>query len=397
MNNAVIVDVVRTASGRGKPGGALSGVHPVALLATVLRSLIERNGLDPARVEDVIGGCVQQVGEQSSNITRNAVLSAGFPETVPATTVDRQCGSSQQAAHFGAQGVIAGAYDIVIACGVESMSRIPMGTPTIGQDPQDAGLHARYPQGLVNQGVAAELIAKKWKLDREALDAYSAASHQRAADAAAAGAFDNEVVAVTAPAPDGTTGTHLVDQTVRAGTSAEGLAALKPSFATADMRARFPDIDWKITPGNSSPLTDAASAALIMSEQTANELGLRPRARFHAFSVVGDDPMLMLTGPIPATQKVLARAGLTIDDIDAYEVNEAFAPVPLAWAHDLAADPAKLNPRGGAIALGHALGASGTRLLGTLVNYLEATGGRYGLQTMCEGGGMANATIIERL
>ncbi len=397
MNNAVIVDVVRSASGRGKPGGALSGVHPVELLATVLRSLITRNDLDPGRVDDVIGGCVQQVGEQSANITRYALLSAGFPESVPATTVDRQCGSSQQAAHFAAQGVMAGAYDIVIACGVESMSRIPMGTPTIGQDPQGPGVHARYPEGLVNQGVSAELIAQKWKFDRETLDAFAAASHQRAAAAAAAGAFDNEIVAVAAPAPDGTTSTHLVDQTMRASTTVEGLAGLKPSFGTEEMRARFPDVDWKITPGNSSPLTDAASAALIMSEQAASKLNLRPRARFHAFSVVGDDPLLMLTGPIPATQQVLARAGLAIGDIDAYEVNEAFAPVPLAWAHELAADPAKLNPRGGAIALGHALGASGTRLLGTLVNYLEANGGRYGLQTMCEGGGMANATIIERL
>ncbi len=398
MSNAVIVDVVRTASGRGKPGGALSGVHPVELLAAVLRTLLERNdALDPARIDDVIGGCVQQVGEQSANITRHALLSAGFPETVPAVSIDRQCGSSQQAAHFAAQGIIAGAYDIVIACGVESMSRIPMGTTTVGQDPQGPGIHARYPEGLVNQGVAAELIAEKWKLDREALDAYSAASHQRAAEAAAAGAFDNEIVPVSAPAPDGSTITHLVDQTVRPATTAEGLAGLRPSFATEDMITRFPDINWKITPGNSSPLTDGASAALIMSEQAANELGLRPRARFHAFSVIGDDPMLMLTGPIPATQKVLARAGLAIGDIDAYEVNEAFAPVPLAWAYEVGADPAKLNPRGGAIALGHALGASGTRLLATLVNHLEATGGRYGLQTMCEGGGMANATIIERL
>ena len=391
MTAAVIVDLVRTASGKGKPGGALSGVHPVTLLADTLSALLERTGIDPASVDDVIAGCESQAGEQALNVARNAVLAAGIPESVPATTVDRQCGSSQQAVHFAAQGVLAGAYDTVIACGVESMSRVPLGYSSVDQQPL-APLAARYPEGLVGQGVSAELIAAKWKLDRETLDEYSARSHQRAAAIAAAGGFANEIVPITV---DGRV--HEVDQTVRASTTAEGLAGLKPSFADEAMSARFPEITWSITPGNSSPLTDGASAVLIMSEERANALGLRPRARFHEFAVTGSDPLFMLTGVIPATQKVLARAGMTIEDLDVYEVNEAFAPVPLAWQHDLGADPEKLNPRGGAIAIGHALGASGVRLLSTLVNHLEATGGRYGLQTMCEGGGMANATIIERL
>ncbi|MDV7087351.1 thiolase family protein [Rhodococcus opacus] len=397
MTNAVIVDVVRTASGKGKPGGALSGTHPVELLAHVLRSLVERTGIDPAQVDDVIGGCVQQVGEQALNISRTALLSAGFPDTVPATTIDRQCGSSQQAAHFAAQGVIAGAYDIVIACGVESMSRIPMGTATIGQDAAGPGITARYPEGLVNQGISAELIAAKWKFDRDTLDAFSAQSHQRAAAAIAGGYFAKEIVPITVTNAAGETVTHTADETVRASTTAEGLSGLKPSFYSEKYATRFPEAQWHITPGNSSPLTDGASAALIMSEEMASKLGLTPRARFHSFAVAGDDPVFMLTAPIPATKKILAKSGLSIDDIDAYEVNEAFAPVPLAWAHEFGADPAKLNPWGGAIALGHALGSSGTRLLSTLVNNLEATGGRYGLQTMCEGAGMANATIIERI
>ncbi|BCN77134.1 acetyl-CoA C-acyltransferase [Prescottella equi] len=397
MAEAVIVDAVRLASGKGKPGGALSGTHPVELLAHVLRAIVDRNGLDPVRVDDVIGGCVQQVGEQALNISRTALLSAGFPESVPATTIDRQCGSSQQAAHFAAQGVIAGAYDIVIACGVESMSRIPMGTSPIGQDASGPGIAARYPEGLVHQGISAELISAKWKLDRETLDAYAAQSHQRAAAAAASGAFDREIVPIAVTDADGRRTEHRVDETVRGSTTADGLAGLRPSFRTDEFAARFPDAPWQITPGNSSPLTDGASAVLIMSEKAAAELDLTPRARFHSFAVLGDDPLMMLTAPIPATRKVLDRAGLGIDDLDAYEVNEAFAPVPLAWAHELGADPAKLNPLGGAIALGHALGSSGTRLLTTLVNHLEATGGRYGLQTMCEGAGMANATIIERL
>jgi acetyl-CoA acyltransferase len=392
MTSAVIVDLVRTASGRGKPGGALSGVHPANLLATTIRTLVERNDLDPGLVDDVIAGCVSQVGDQSINIARTAALVAGFPESVPGTSIDRQCGSSQQAVHFAAQGVLAGVYDIVIAGGVESMSRVPMGSSTQGGRPF-APLAVRYPDGLVGQGISAEIVAGRWKLDRAQLDEYSARSHQRAA----AADFAGEIIPIEVTAEDGTVTQHVVDQTVRASTTVEGLSGLKPSFYDERLGRRFPEIAWSITPGNSSPLTDGASAVLIMSEEKAAALGLRPRARFHSFAVTGSDPLLMLTGVMPATEKVLARSGLSIGDLDAYEVNEAFAPVPLAWLAEFDADPAKLNPRGGAIALGHALGGSGTRLLTTLVNYLEATGGRYGLQTMCEGGGMANATIIERI
>ncbi|MFE3857893.1 thiolase family protein [Streptomyces griseorubiginosus] len=387
MQSAVIVDVVRTPSGKGKPGGALSGTHPVELLATVLSALLRRNDLDPALVDDVIAGCVGQNGEQALNIARNAVLAAGLPETVPATTVDRQCGSSQQAAHFAAQGVLAGAYDIAIACGVESMSRVPMFSAVQGSDPY-APLASRYPDGLIQQGVSAELIAARWKIDRQELDAFAARSHRLAAATAASGGFDGEIVPV---------GGHDTDETVRPTTTPQALAGLKPAFLDDATGRRFPEIDWRVTAGNSSPFTDGASAALIMSEDKAAALGLRPRARFHSFAVTGSDPLLMLTGVIPATVRVLERAGLAIDDIDAFEVNEAFAAVPLVWQRETGADPDRVNPRGGAIALGHPLGASGTRLLTTLVNHLEATGGRYGLQTMCEGGGMANATIIERL
>ena len=390
-SEAVIVDVVRTPVGRGKPGGMLSGVHPVDLAAGVLQAILERSGLESGQVDDVLLGCVSQVGDQAMNIARQAVLAAGFDETVPATTIDRQCGSSQQAVHFAAAGIAAGESDIVIVGGVESMSRVPLGASAVGGSPMSPRLRARYPEGLVNQGVSAELIARRWALDRDRLDAFAAESHARAASAWRDGFFDRTVVAVP-EAPDA-----RFDETVREGTTAEKLAGLPASFRTDALAARFPDLDWSITPGNSSPLTDGASAALMMSADRAEQLGLTPRARFRAFDVIGDDPMLMLTGPIPATRRVLERADLTIDDLDAYEVNEAFASVPLAWAAELGADPAKLNPRGGAIALGHALGSSGTRLLGTLLDHLEATGGRLGLQTMCEGGGMANALILERL
>jgi acetyl-CoA acetyltransferase family protein len=292
---------------------------------------------------------------------------------------------------FAAQGVMTGQYDVAIACGVESMSRIPLGTSAAGMDRFGSKLRARYPEGLVNQGVSAELIADKWGLDRDVLDEFSARSHRLAAEAREA--FADEIVPVL-----GSDGAELlVDETVRESTTVEGLAGLNPAFRTDELAARFPELDWRITPGNSSPLTDGASAALIMSAERAASLGLTPRARFHAFAVAGSDPIFMLTGIIPATRKVLERAGLTIGDLDWYEVNEAFASVPLAWQKELGTDPDKLNPRGGAIALGHALGSSGTRLLTTLVNQLEATDARWGLQTMCEGGGMANATIIERM
>jgi acetyl-CoA acyltransferase len=384
MTTAVIVDTLRTPSGRGKAGGALANFHPVDLLATVLAELVARNHLDPALIDDVIAGCLAQVGEQSVNIARNAALAAGFPVTVPGTTIDRQCGSSQQAATFAAQGIIAGSYDIVIACGVEQMSKYPINYATLGQDPWGTFVHERFPDGLVGQGISAELISARWNLPREVLDEYAARSHRLAA----AADFSREILPI---------GDFTIDETLRSSTTVEGLAALKPAFYDEELGKRFPEIDWRITPGNSSPLTDGASAVLIMSEHKASELGLTPRARFTNFSVVGSDPIEMLTGVIPATRRILSRSGLSIDDIDTFEVNEAFAPVVLAWQHDLGADPDKVNPRGGAIALGHALGSSGTRLLGTMVNTLEQTGGRVGLQTMCEGGGMANATLIERM
>ncbi|WP_326829943.1 thiolase family protein [Streptosporangium sp. NBC_01810] len=398
MPQAVLVDVVRTASGRGKPGGALSGVHPTDLLAHVISALVERTGIDPGALDDVIAGCVTQAGQQSVNVARNAALAAGLPQSVPGTTVDRQCGSGQQAVAFAAQGVLAGAYDMVIAGGVESMSRVPMFAGKMGEDPYGERLAARYADGLVGQGISAELVAARWKLDHRMLDEYSARSHELAARTAASGGFEREIIPLTVTGEDGVETVHVTDETVRPTTTADDLAGLRPSFQDEAMGCRFPEIDdWRITPGNSSPLTDGAAAALITTDVMAERLGLRPRARFHSFSVTGDDPVEMLTAIIPATRKVLRRGGLSMADIDAFEVNEAFAPVPLAWAHELGADLERLNPRGGAIALGHPLGASGVRLLCTLVNHLEQTGGRYGLQTMCEGGGMANATIIERL
>jgi acetyl-CoA acyltransferase len=391
----MIIDVVRTGSGKGKPGGALSQVHPATLLATALVALLDRNDFDPVLIDDVIVGCVTQSGEQSLNVGRTAVLAAGLSESVPAVTIDRQCGSGQQAAHFAAQGVMAGAYDVVIACGVESMSRAPMFSNTLGQDANGGPVRHRYPAGLVQQGVSAELIAATYGLSRPELDEFAARSHRLAAAAAAAGAFANEIIPVQAD--DTSDAIFDRDETIRADTTPATLAGLPAAFHDPGHARRFPGIGWHITAGNSSPLTDGASAALIMSEEMAGALGLRPRARFHAFSVVGSDPLMMLTGPIAATEKVLKRGGLAVDDIDAFEVSEAFASVPLAWQAELGADPARVNPRGGAIALGHPLGASGTRILATLVNYLESAGGRYGLQTMCEGGGMANAAIIERL
>ncbi|HLT16723.1 MAG TPA: thiolase family protein [Acidimicrobiales bacterium] len=392
MTTAVIVDAVRTAG--GKRNGKLSGWHAADLAGEVLKALVERNDLDPALVEDVIMGCVMQVGNQGLNVGRNAVLAAGFPETVPATSVDRQCGSSQQAAHFAAQGVIAGAYDIVIAAGVEVMTTTPMGASiTPGSFPFGPKVTARYPN-LVPQGISAEMIAEKWGLTREDLDAFGARSQQLAEQATNEGRFENEIVGVPEKRLDKETGNVvesdelvLKDEGIRPGTTVETLANLKPAFKP----------DGIVTAGNSSQISDGASAALIMSEEKANELGLTPRARFHSFALAGVDPVTMLTGPIPATEKVLAKAGLTIDDIDLFEVNEAFASVVLAWEKELHPDMDKVNVNGGAIALGHPLGCSGTKLLATLLNELERTGGRYGLQTMCEGGGMANATIIERL
>ncbi|MGW0554669.1 thiolase family protein [Streptomyces sp. NPDC002926] len=387
MRDAVIVEAVRTPIGKGKPGGALHDERPVDLLARTLASLVERAGIDPGLVDDVIGGCVTQVGDQSLNITRHAVLAAGFPESVPGMTVDRQCGSSQQAAHIAAQGVISGAYDIAIACGVESMSRVPMGSNVLpGSDPFGLRLGERYPQGLVGQGISAELIAARWKISREELDAFALESHRRAAGAWERGEFDREVA-----------WTGQRDENVRPGTSAEALAGLRAAYYDPAVEERFPEIGWRVTAGNSSPVNDGAAALLIMGADVAERLGLRPRARFHSFAVVGDDPLLMLTAIMPATEKVLARAGLTTDDIDLYEVNEAFASVVLAWQRETGVESDRLNVRGGAISIGHPLGGSGARIMTTLLHNLEDRGGRYGLQTMCEAGGLANATIIERL
>ena len=396
MADAVIVDAVRTPLGRGRSSGALAGVHPVDLLAHPLRALIERTGLDPATVDDVIAGVVTQVGEQGVNIARRAVLAAGYPERVPATTVDRQCGSSQQALHFAAQGVMAGAYDVVVAAGVESMSRVPMGSAALGADLDGVAFAARYPDGLVDQGIASELIAARWGLDREAVDAFALRSQQRAAAARDGGRFDHEIVPLKVTRPDGSVVEVVHDEGIRASTAA-GLAALAPAFRDDAAAARFPQITWTTTAGNASQLTDGAAAVLVTSAERAAALGLRPRARIHSMAVEGDDPLYMLTAVIPATRKLLARAGLGLDDIDLFEVNEAFASVVLAWAAELGADLDRVNVNGGAIALGHPLGASGARLTTTLLNALEQRGGRYGLQVMCEAGGLSNAMIIERL
>jgi acetyl-CoA acyltransferase len=395
MDEAVIVDVVRTPMGKGKLAGALAGVHPVDLLAVSLRALVTRTGIDPGMVNDVIGGCVGQVGEQSTNIARSAVLAAGFPEHVPATTVDRQCGSSQQAAHFAAQGVMAGAYDMVIACGVESMSRVPMGSAKIGRDHFGPMVAARYPQGLVSQGISAELIAAKWKLDREVCDEFAARSQQLAAAARDRGSFDDEIIPVEVCGADGDPVRIGADEGIRPA-DRDSLSRLKPAFRDEAMAERFPQLqEWTVTAGNSSQLTDGAAAMLITSRRRADELGLRARASLRAFAVIGDDPLYKLTGIIPATQAVLARAGLRLGDIDLFEVNEAFASVVLAWESELGVDRDRTNVHGGAIALGHPLGASGARLTATLVNSMEQRGARLGLQVMCEGGGMANAMIVE--
>ncbi len=396
MPNAVIVDAVRTAG--GKRYGKLSGWHSADLAAEVLAALITRTDLDPALVEDVIMGCVMQVGNQSVNVGRSAVLAAGWPDSVPATTIDRQCGSSQQAAHFGAQGVMAGAYDIVVAAGVEVMSTTPMGASvTPGSFPMGPKVMERYAPrgGVVMQGTSAELIAAKWGLTREDLDAYAVQSHQRATTARDEGRFDNEIIPVKEKRFDRETGSVIetdemvtADEGIRPDSSLESLAKLKPAFDPEN---------GVVTAANSSQITDGASAMLIMNEDRAKELGLKPRARFHSFAVTGVDPIEMLTGPIPATAMVLKKAGMTLDQMDLIEINEAFASVVLAWEKEYQPDMSKVNVNGGAIALGHPLGCSGAKLMATLLNELERTGGRFGLQTMCEGAGMANATIIERL
>jgi acetyl-CoA acetyltransferase family protein len=389
MKEPVVVDAVRTPVGR--MGGMLKDWHPTDLLAHTLEALVERTGIDPGMLDDVIAGCVRQVEEQSMNIARNAALGAGFPEEVPGITIDRQCGSSQQAVNFAAQGIASGAYDkAVIACGVESMTRVPLGEAFEGNKPGPYyGERAteRYDDGLVNQGISAELIAEKWGLSREELDEFSAESHHRAARATEEGRFEDQIVPVPVEGEDGSVEKVTRDEGIRPDVNLEKMGKLEPVF----------DPEGVITAGNSSQISDAASALLIMERETTERLGLRPRARFVSFSVVGTDPILMLTGPIPATRKVLERAGLALEDIDLFEVNEAFASVVLAWQREIGADLEKTNVNGGSIAIGHPVGSTGARLMTVLLNELERTGGRYGLQAICEGGGTANATIIERL
>ena len=387
QREAVIVEAVRTAVGR--KSGRLKDWHPVDLLAQTLSALVQRTGIEPGIVEDVIVGCVSQVGEQSLNVGRNAALAAGFPETVPGTTVDRQCGSSQQAIHFAAQGVLSGAYDVVIAGGVESMTRVPMGS-SYAQGPGtpfgSQMLH-RYDNGLVHQGISAELVAQKWELSRTELDEFSLESHRRAARATTEGRFKSQIVPVPVKNEDGTTSMFEQDEGIRPDTSLEKLASLKPAFKP----------DGVITAGNSSQISDGAAAILIMERGTAERLGLKPRARFVSFSLAGDSPILMLTAPIPATFKVLERADLRLDQMDLIEINEAFASMVLAWQRETKADMHRVNVNGGAIAVGHPIGSSGVRMTTILLHELERIGGRYGLQTICEGGGMANGMIIERI
>jgi acetyl-CoA acyltransferase len=380
MRDAVIVDAVRTPVGRRK--GAYAEVHPVDLSAHVLNALVERTGVDPSVIDDVVWGCVSQVGEQTMNVGRNAVLAAGWPESVPGTTVDRQCGSSQQAVHFAAAGVISGQYDVAVAGGVEVMTRVPMGS-SIGADvglPFGPKLLERYDNEWFNQGTGAEMVADRWGLSRQQVDEFSLASHRKAAAAIDSGAFAKQYAVIP--------GTGLeVDEGVRRETSMDKLGGLKPAFSE----------DGVITAGNSSQISDGSGALLITTSEKARELGLKPLARLHSFALAGDDPVIMLTAPIPATAKALAKAGLSIGDIGAFEINEAFAPVPLAWLAETGADPKALNPLGGAIAIGHPLGGSGAVLMTRLVHHMSDNGIRYGLQSMCEGGGLANATILELL
>jgi len=376
MRDAVIVGAVRTPVGRRN--GGLAEVHPADLSAVVLRALAERTGINPVDVEDVMWGCVSQVGEQSWNIGRTAVLAAGWPESVPATTMDRQCGSSQQALHFAAATVLSGQADLVVAGGVESMSRVPMGSSAAGADPYGVAVAERYGTTGFNQGVGAEMMAARWGLSRSQLDEYALASHAAAAKAQDAGEFDAEVVAV---------GGVTRDEGIRRDTTVEKLGALKTPFKA----------DGVVTAGSASQISDGAAALAVTTSRWAAAHGLRPLARVHTAVVAAADPVIMLTAPLPATAKALAKAGLTLGDIGVYEVNEAFAPVPLAWLAETGGDPARLNPRGGAIALGHPLGASGARIMTTMIHHMRQTGVRYGLQTMCEGGGMANATVLELL
>ena len=396
MVEAVIVDAVRTAVGRGKPEvGWLSGVHPADLLADTLVGLVSRTAIDPGLVEDAVIGTAAQIGPQTANIARTAVLSAGFPLSVPGVTLDRACGSSQQAVHFAAQGILSGTQDVVIAGGVESMSWVPIGSAAAGRSPFGAKYLERFPRDKPHsQGIAAEMVAVKWGITRRDADEYAARSHALAHQATEAGLLAREIIAVKAPQADGSVLEVTTDQGIRPGTTAEVLAGLKPAFWVPD---HPDDLPWLVTAGNSSQISDAASAALLMSDTKAAELGVRPRARIHALGLAGDDPVMMLTGIIPATRKALERAGMTVDDIDVFEVNEAFASVVLAFQREFDVPLEKINVHGGAISIGHPIGASGTRLFSSLLNALEAKDGQFGLQVMCEAGGLSNATIVERL
>lgn len=385
MAEAVIVEAVR--SPVGKRNGGLSGVHPGELSAQVLNGLVERAGVDPALVDDVIWGCVMQAGEQALDIARTAVLAAGWPESVPGVTVDRQCGSSQQSVHFAAAGVVAGHYDVVVAGGVEVMSRTPMGSSLAnGGHPYPEAFRGRYSQ-TPNQGIGAEMIAEQWGFDRTTLDQFSLDSHEKAAAAQDSGAFDDQIVGIKTKDEDGNESVVLKDEGIRRGTPIEKMAQLKPAFKE----------DGVIHAGNSSQISDGSAALLFMSAEKAKELGLKPIAKVHTAVLAGSDPVIMLTAPIPATQKAIKKSGLSLDHIGVFEVNEAFAPVPMAWLKDIGADEKKLNPNGGAIALGHPLGGSGARIMTTMLYHMRDNGIQYGLQTMCEGGGQANATILELL
>jgi acetyl-CoA acyltransferase len=379
MAHAVIVEATR--SPIGKRNGGLSGVHPADLSAQVLNALVQRAGIDPEIVDDVIWGCVGQTGEQTFDIARTALLAAGWPDSVPGVAIDRQCGSSQQSVHFAAAGLVAGHYDVVVAGGVESMSRVPIGaTLAAGGDPFPDSFITRF-GGRPNQGIGAEVIAQSWGFDRTALDGFSLGSHEKASAAQDSGSFDDEIVGIK----DQDGNLVLKDEGIRRGGTIEKMATLKPAFKD----------DGVIHAGNASQISDGAAALLLMTAEKAKSLSLKPLARVHTATVAAADPVIMLTAPIPATQKALKRSGLRIDDIGVYEVNEAFAPVPLAWLKDIGAEEEKLNPNGGAIALGHPLGGSGARIMTTMLHYMRDRGIQYGLQTMCEGGGQANATILE--
>ena len=386
MPTCVIVDAVRTPVGRR--GGVLSGWHATDLAAQPLAALVERTGIDPGLIDDVIMGCTMTVGEQAMNIARNAALAAGYPDTVSGTTVDRQCGSAQQAIHFAAQAVMSGAMDIVVGAGIESMSRVPIGSTTEPGPGEAYGPLYKAKYELIHQGECAEEIARRWNITRAEMDLLAYTSHQRAGRAQDEGRFDNEIIPLEARSHDGAaSGMVTADEGVRRDTTLERLANLRPAFFE----------DGQVTAASSSQISDGAAAVLVMSEEKAKELGLTPRARFHAFAVAANDPQIMLTAPIPVTAKILAKTGMTLDDMDVIEINEAFASVVLAWQKEFAPNMEKVNINGGAMALGHPTGASGARIMATMLNELERANGRFGLQTMCEGGGQANATIIERI